>query len=52
MVCLLMSIRPFSLNLTENPTVLASSDRNPTVLMAFTSSSDHFPDSCYIYIVQ
>ena len=27
MVCLLMSIRPFSLNLTENPTVLASSDR-------------------------
>lgn len=30
MVGLLMSIRQFSLNLTENPTVLASSDRNPT----------------------
>ena len=39
MVCLLMSIRPFSLNLTENPTVLASSDLNPTVL----ASSDRNP---------
>ena len=39
MVCLLMSIRP----LTPNPTVLASSDRNPTVLMA----SDHFLINSY-----
>ena len=30
MVGLLIFIRPFSSNLTENPTVLASSDRNPT----------------------
>ena len=40
MVCLLMFIRPFSPNPTENPTVLATSDRNPTVLMVSTSPSD------------
>ena len=34
MVRLLISIRPFSPNPTVNPTVLATSDRNPTILMA------------------
>lgn len=40
MVRPLMSIRPFPSNPTENPTVLASSDRNPTALMVSTSPSD------------